>query len=256
VNVIGPAIVRPFAALGILLTAGLGGAEQAQYMITFDHVVVRGLGGVLDTPEVAHLDQPAGPSSSWLERPQRPRELVPELTQVPVSALAFSPGSGVNNPSFLQHVFLVEAFWAIRIGSPGAAFQRALFHPPDVASGFEAQHFGNPHVLHGLYIRALDGKPFSLTSLRYRVSRNRQLLRKPWSIEGFSNFDVNVLVSTAFDPRLLIRRQFVSFPVGLPVGNELTLPWWTLRISGFETVQQVFIASSASVDLDDIVLTR
>jgi hypothetical protein len=36
----------------------------------------------------------------------------------------------------------------------------------------------------------------------------------------------------------------------------LKLPWFTLRILGFELVEHLFIASSASVDLDDIVLTR
>ena len=39
------------------------------------------------------------------------------------------------------------------------------------------------------------------------------------------------------------------------MGNDSTLPWWTLHIVGFELVDQVYIASSASVDFDDIVLT-
>ena len=105
-------------------------------------------------------------------------------------------------------------------------------------------------------IRTLDGTRFGLKSLRYRVTRNRQLPNKPQSIEGFSNFNVNVLVARSYDPRAPIRTQFVSFPVGLPVGNDLNLPWWTLHIFGFELVDRVYIASSASVDFDDIVLTR
>jgi hypothetical protein len=243
------------AGLGIVLGAGVGGAEQAQHVITFDQVAVHGLGGVVNAPEVAHLDQPAGPSSSSLERPARPPELEPELTRGPVSGSPFAPGGG-SNPSFVQEGFLVEAFWAIRMGTAEAGFKRAHFHPPDLSSGFEAQHFGNPQELHGIYIRSVDGRPFSLKSLRYRATRNRQLPRRPLSIEGFSNYDVNVLVGTAFDPRRPIRTQFMSFPVGLPVGSDVTLPWWTLLISGFETVQQVFIASTASVDFDNIVLTR
>lgn len=250
----GPTIVKSFAAVGIVLAASLGGAEQTQHVITFDQVTVHGLGGVVGSPEVADQDQPAGPSSSSMERPARPPELVPEL-QVPASALAFSPGAG-NNPSFVQEGFLVEAFWAVRMGAPEAGFKHAHFHPPDLSSGFEAQHFGNPHELHGLYIRALDGRPFNLKSLRYRLTRNRQLPRRPLSIDGFSNFDVYILVSTTFDPRRMIRSQFVAFPVGLPAGNDLTLPWWTLPVSGFGVVQQVFLASSASVDFDNIVLTR
>jgi hypothetical protein len=65
-----------------------------------------------------------------------------------------------------------------------------------------------------------------------------------------------VLVGTSFDPRRAVRPQLTAFPVGVPIGNEVTLPWWQLPIFGFEYVTQVFIASSASVDLDDIVLAR
>ena len=115
---------------------------------------------------------------------------------------------------------------------------------------------GNPDELHGLYIRSVDGKRFGLKSLRYRVTRNRQLPGKPLSLEGFSNYNVNVLVARSFDPRSSIRAQFVPLPVGLPVGNETHLLWWPLRISGFQLVSQLYIASSASVDFDDIVLTR
>ncbi|HEY7652074.1 MAG TPA: hypothetical protein VIG07_04570 [Methylomirabilota bacterium] len=242
--------------VGLLLAAAVASADPAQYVVSFEHVTVRGLGGILDSPDVAHRDLPGGPNSALGDRSERPSELSPDLTRVPVGALAFAPGEGVNNPNFLQNGFLVEAFWAVRLGSTGARFKRAHFHPPDLASGYEAQHFGNPNELHGIFIRSLDGRPFGLKSLRYRVTRNRQLLGKPFSIEGFSNYNVNVLVASAFDPRLSIRSQFVSFPVGLPVGNDPTLPWWPLPITGFELVQQVFIASSASVDLKDIVLVR
>ncbi len=144
----------------------------------------------------------------------------------------------------------------MKTGAGDAYFKRAHFHPPDLATGFEAQHLGHPNELHGIFIRSLDGKNFGLKSLRYRITRNRQIPNKPLSIEGFSNFNVNVLVARTFDPRAPIRAQFVSFPVGLPVGNETNLPWWTLRIYGFELVNQVYIASSASVDFDNIVLTR
>ena len=67
---------------------------------------------------------------------------------------------------------------------------------------------------------------------------------------------MNVLVARSFDPRLPIRVQFTPVPVGLPAGNDPSLPWWTVRIYGFEVVDKVYIASSASVDIDDIVLTR
>ncbi len=277
--------------LGIALTAGAGSAQPIEYVITFDKVVVRHPDEIFEIPEVAHLEPPTEETPSppvggersegglLAERSRRPPESrqvdeigradrargsersaaqSPEVSikPYPVSPLAFAPGPGSANPSFVQHGFLVEAFWAVKMGTPEAYFKRAHFHPPDLSSGFEAQHLGNPNELHGIYIRSLDGKPFGLKSLRYRVTRNRQLPRKSLSIEGFSNFNVSVLVATSFDPRWSTRGQFVAFPVGLPVGNDPTLPWWNLPIFGFEVVDQVYIASSASVDLDDIVLIR
>ncbi|MDO8477674.1 MAG: hypothetical protein Q7W02_16035 [Candidatus Rokubacteria bacterium] len=187
----------------------------------------------------------------------RPEGVSPRVTSTSLERqVSFAPGRGSLNPSFVQEGFLVEAFWAVKTGAGEAYFKRAHFHPPDLSTGFEAQHLGHPNELHGIFIQSLDGKLFGLKSLRYRVTRNRQIPNKPISIEGFSNFNVNVLVARTFDPRGPIRAPFVSFPVGLPVGNDTSLPWWTLRIFGFELVKQVYIASSASVDFDNIVLTR
>jgi len=190
-------------------------------------------------------------------RSERPPDLLPKVSRRSFdSVLPSAPSLGGVDPGFVQAGFRVEAFWAANAGTPDAYFKPGHFHPPDLSSGFEAQHLGNPNELHGILIRSVDGKRFGLKSLRYRVTRNRQLPNKPFSLEGFSNFDVNVLVARSYDPRVPVRAQFVAFPVGLPVGNDLKLPWWTLRIFGFELVDRVYIASSASVDLDDIVLTR
>src|SRR5205823_3045940 len=68
-------------------------------------------------------------------------------------------------------------------------------------------------------------------------------------------FDVQVLIARSFDPRDRIRPQFTPFPVGIPLGNDTNLPWATLRVFGFELVDQLYITSSASVDFDNIVLT-
>lgn len=253
---------RAWIAGVVLLTLSIGHpghTQPSQQAITFDGVVVRGLVGSYDRPEVAHLEVPAvprpfsGPGGGLLRDTTRGSD---STTVIPMSPLALAPGQGTSNPSFEEKGFLVEAFWAVQLGSAGSYFKRAHFHPPDLATGFEAQHLGRPDELHGIFIRSLDGMPFGLRSLRYRVTRNRQLPTKPGSIDGFSNYNVNVLIARSFDPRRAIRGQFVSFPVGLPAGNEPTLPWWTLRISGFEVVEQVFIASSASVDFDDIILNR
>lgn len=261
-------------------------AQPFEYVITFDNVSVRGVDTV-DTPDIAHrellgLDKGSRPAEATADRPKQmeriagqppkapetgaarratgsegPPGQLPKITmRLPDSLLPSEPGQGTANPSFVQEGFLVEAFWAGRVGTREGFFKRAHFHPPDLSTGFEAQHLGNPDELHGIYVRSLDGKRFGLKSLRYRVTRNRQLPGKPLSIEGFSNYNVTVLVARSFDPRVSIRTQFVPFPIGLPVGNETSLPWWMLRISGFQLVDQVYIASSASVDFDDIVLTR
>jgi hypothetical protein len=168
----------------------------------------------------------------------------------------FAPREGAANPSFVEDGFLVEAFWSAKTGTPQGRFVRAHFHPPDLSTGFEAQHFGYGHELHGIYLRALDGRPFGLASLRYRVSRNRQLPGKAASIDGYSNFNVNVLVARSFDPTKSVRSQFVAFPVGQAMSNDPTLPFATLPIFGFEYVTELYIASSASVDLDEIRLVR
>jgi hypothetical protein len=177
------------------------------------------------------------------------------LTPPPL-ATAFAPGSGTANPSFVENGFLVEAFWSVRTGLPDGHFIRAHFHPADLSTGFEGQHYGHGDQLHGIYIRATDGKPFWLKSLRYRVTRNREIPRNPLSIQGFTNFNVQVLIGTTFDPHLSIRSQFVGFPVGMAVSSDRELPWSTLAVLGFERVTQVYIASSASVDFDDIVVAR
>jgi hypothetical protein len=172
------------------------------------------------------------------------------------SPLALAPGDATTNPSFEEQGFLIEAFWSVYTGTADGHFIGAHFHPADLSTGFEAQHYGWTHELHGIYIRALDGKPFRLKSLRYRITRNRQTPTHPHSIEGFTNFNVQVLVSRAFDPRVPVRSQFTGFAVGPPLGNDPNLPWLALPIVGFERVHQVYIASSASVDIDDIVLVR
>lgn len=253
------ALLSALAIAAVLLAATPGSSQQTEVTITFSGVTVRGFMGVFDTPAIAHLDvpsrRPADPSDAGVQA----AELGPPgdmLRGAPTQPMAFAPGHGTANPSFVQAGFLVEAFWAARTGTPLGYFKHAHFHPPDLSSGFEGQHFGNPNELHGLYIRSLDGRPFGVKSLRYRATRNRELPNKPFSINGFRSFSVNVLLSRSFDPRLTVRPQFAAFPIGLPVGNDETLSWWTLPVTGFEFVEQVYIASSASVDFDDIVLTR
>lgn len=228
------------AGLGLPAAAGRA-AERVEHVITFDGVKLR-----VPRPLTGAVDRPAA-------EPGR-EDFADALPVAPGGALAFAPGRARVNPSFVERGFVVEAFWAVKIGTPEGRFVAAHFHPKDLATGFEAQHWGYRHELHGVHIRALDGRPFRLKSLRYRITRNRELKDRSQSIEGFSNFNVNVLVGTRFDPRLSLRAQLTAFPVGPPLGNDPTLPFLTLPIVGFEGVTELFIASSASVDLDDIIL--
>ena len=204
-----------------------------------------------DNPDVLfEMERKAGLAPA--AAPAAPGSKVP-----PHSTRAFAPGQPVSvNPSFVEQGFRVESFWAVGVGTPEAYFKRAHFHPPDLVTGFEAQHLGNPSELSGIFIRALDGRPFGIRSLRYRVTRNRQIPSKPLSLDGYNNFAVQVLLAESFDPRRTVRSQFTGFPAGLPLGNDPTLPWSTLYISGFELATEVYIASSASIDIDNIVLVR
>ena len=226
------------ALLGVVALSARAQGEPAPYVITFDGAAV--IRGRMETASRAHAAVES--------------EVAPELlTRAPGAAMIFAPGLG-RNAYFVEQGFLVEAFWGVKTGRPEGRFIFGHFHQEDLSNGFEGQHWGNADELHGVFIRAMDGRPFALRSLRYRVTRNRQNPSRPSSIEGFSNFNVNVLVAPRFDPRLSVRSQFTAFPVGLPLGNDPTLPFTKLVFFGLERVTEVFIASSASVDLDDIAL--
>src|SRR5882724_9861555 len=47
-----------FAAIGIASAVNISFAQPADYVITFDNVVVRGADLIVDTPEVAHREVP------------------------------------------------------------------------------------------------------------------------------------------------------------------------------------------------------
>lgn len=245
-------------AIGLVLAASSALAAEVEYLITFNRVLVEGRPPTGGTPAEAHQSSPS--EAAPLEPSDdgdtsAPAPSVIELS--PRTGLPFTPGqTPPANPSFVEHDFRVEAFWAVRTGTPEGYYKRAHFHPADLSSGFEAQHLGNPSELHGLFIRSLDGQPFGVKSVRYRVTRNRQIPAKPVSVLGYTNFSVQLLLSQTFDPRRPVRAQFVGVPLGPPLGNDPSLPWIGTHVFGFEYVEQLFIASSASVDIDDIVLVR
>jgi hypothetical protein len=94
------------------------------------------------------------------------------------------PGPLAANPGFDEQGLWIEAFWAVNIGTVEGRFVRGHFHPRDLAPGFEAQHYGGPRELHGLFIKALDGRPFSLRRLKYRVTRNKEMPGKDAASTG------------------------------------------------------------------------
>jgi hypothetical protein len=216
-----------------LLILGWSAAHAAERVVTFTN------------PEIIQ----AGRDTSRLDRVDR--DLV--TGQNPVSVKVPPPGIGPHNPSFVENGLHVEAFWAIDVGRKSGHFIAGHFHPKDLSTGFEGQHYGARRELHGLFIRATNGKPLTLKSLNYRVTKNRELGRN-LSIDRFSIHDVSIFVGTSFDPTQPLLGQLIPFSVGPPIGNDITLPFFTLVISGFEGVTELFIASSTSVDFDDIVV--
>lgn len=171
-----------------------------------------------------------------------------ETPEIVTTGGVLHPGS----PRFVEDGLHVEAFWASQIGSPRGRFIVGHFHPPDLATGGEAQHFGWHHELHGIYLRRTDGQPFSLRSLDFRITLNKNLPSKNRSIKGFAIDDVHLLVAVTFDPKRSVTSQFLRFPVGVGVDNDPERVFRRIRFVELEGVTQVFIGSSASVDIDNI----
>src|SRR6266508_2577051 len=146
------------AGAGAVLVPGAVHTQTFEYVITFDNVVVRGVDTV-DTPETAHRELPgldkesplaeagtdrskgkeriAGPplgvAGTGTNRSKGGEGAVvghsPKITmRLPGSLLPSEPGEGTGNPSFVQEGFLVEAFWAGKVGTREGFFKYAHFH--------------------------------------------------------------------------------------------------------------------------------
>lgn len=135
----------------------------------------------------------------------------------------------------------VEAIWA---PSTHNGLVQGHFH--HLEYGFETSHgFGVPDAqgsydISGFYLRMVDGRPFSLRSIDYRLRVQLQ--------------NTDILVSTTFDPTLPFLNQFVHFPVGR------FSTFRTLNITGFENVNQVYLSSILThpnytqIQIDNIVI--
>ena len=147
-----------------------------------------------------------------------------------------------NAKCFMQNGVNVESFSAQEIGSSSAYFSdTAHFHS---SNSYEAQHFSNEFGLLGSFITLEDGGLFSLTSLDYQLRDNQE----ERVINGFTADDTKILISTEFDPTMPVAGQFIEYSIG----NNISLPFQTLSIAGFENISQVYIASSGDVNFDNI----
>lgn len=143
--------------------------------------------------------------------------------------------------NFQEDGIHVEAIWA---PSTHVGFTQGHFH--HIENGFETSHgFGNAdafgwHDLLGFYLRTLDGRPFSLRSIDYRLRVNL--------------LNTDILVSTTFSPTQPFGGQFVHHPVGR------FSTFQTQNFTQFENVNQVFITSILAhpnydqIQFDNIVI--
>ncbi|NEP03410.1 MAG: PEP-CTERM sorting domain-containing protein [Okeania sp. SIO2G4] len=144
---------------------------------------------------------------------------------------------------FMENGFNVAAFSAQEIGSPSAYFSdTSHFH---ARQNYEAQHFTNEFGLLGSFITLKNGGIFSLESLDYQLRKNEN------AITGYTTDDTKILISTTFDPTMQVAGQFTEYSIG----NDISLPFETLSIDGFENITQIYIASSGDVNFDNIMLT-
>ena len=152
---------------------------------------------------------------------------------------------------FVENGINVESFSAQEIGSPSAYFSdTAHFHTrhshEDHHTSSEHQHFSNELALLGSFITLENDGLFTLNSLDFQL---RDI--ESGVISGYTPDDIKILISTEFDPLKPVLGQFVEYSIG----NDISLPFQTLSIDGFEKISQVYIGSSAGVNLTNIDLT-
>ncbi len=154
--------------------------------------------------------------------------------------------SGPTSQCIVQENVNVEAFSAQEIGSESSFFSdTAHFH---ASNSYEAQHFVDENGLLGVYLTLTNGGKFNLESLDYQL---RDIERGV--ISGFPSDDIKLLIATEFDPAQPVSSQFTQFSIG----NTFPDSFQTLDLEDgdFQNISQVFISSSAGVNLDNINIT-
>ncbi|OZH54925.1 hypothetical protein AFK68_07810 [Hydrocoleum sp. CS-953] len=149
---------------------------------------------------------------------------------------------------FMEKGFNVAAFSTRKVGTEEAFFsETGHFH---ARNSYEAQHFSSNREdpeesrLLGIFITAKNGGEFNLESLDYQLRNNER------TIDGYTTDDTQILISTTFDPTMPVLGQFTEYSIG----NDISLPFETLSLEGFENITQVFISSSGDVNFDNINL--
>ncbi|MEA5533537.1 PEP-CTERM sorting domain-containing protein [Crocosphaera sp. XPORK-15E] len=154
-----------------------------------------------------------------------------------------TPQLAPGNKCFVEDGINVEAFSSRNTGStgsdPGHFHEGGHFH---ASNSYEAQHFSQADRLLGVYLTLVNGRNFSLTQLAYQLRDITNV------IDGFTADDTKILISTEFEPTQPVAGQFTE----ISLGNDINLPFQTLELSGFENISQVYIASSAGVNFDNI----
>lgn len=134
---------------------------------------------------------------------------------------------GILHPTshnFQEDGVHVEAVWA---PSTHEGFIQGHFH--HIENGFETSHgFGDADAegwydLQGFYLKMVDGRPFTLISIDYRLRVDLQ--------------NTDILATAELDPIQSFTGQFVHHPVGR------FSTFKTLTFSGFENLDHVFVST-------------
>ncbi|ACK65145.1 hypothetical protein PCC8801_1070 [Rippkaea orientalis PCC 8801] len=154
-----------------------------------------------------------------------------------------TPQLAPDNKCFVEDGVNVEAFSARQTGGdPGHFHEGGHFH---ASNSYEAQHYTAGDNLLGVKLTLANGGSFDLVSLDYQLRNIASGI-----INGFTADDIKILITTNFNPTEPVLGQFVEYSIG----NDITQPFQTLSLTTFENMTQVYIASSAGVNFDNITL--
>ena len=138
-----------------------------------------------------------------------------------------------TDENFVENEIWVEAWWA-QLDNPNsskdAEFISGHFHVASSPDWHIIQHGHSPSFegeYQGFFIEALDGRPFTLISIDYRLLTTDS---------GAPPFDTELLVATQLDPLLPIEDQSTAFVISSATDFS------TLQFSQFSDVTRIYIS--------------